>query len=401
VAAERDDKTRVLFVIGTLSIGGSERQLVELATHLAPRFAPTVCCLNAVGPLRTELTRAGVPVIDLGFGAVPAGLGIARVRAVVRWMLGVVRFARLLGRLRPDVVHGVLPHAYVVGAVAAWLAGVPVVVAGRRSLANFKRGRPVYRLAEPVVNRWTDLVIANCHAVREDTLASERLDPGKVVVVHNGLEVTRYDAPVDPELRAALQVGPGSVVIVVANLIAYKGHTFFLKAWAEVCRAWPDAVALLVGDGPERAALEALARELGVAERVRFLGSRTDVPALLAISDLLVHPSTEEGFCNAILEAMAAGRPVVATDVGGNREAVVDGETGLLVPSRAARPLAAAIASMLERPDLAKRMGIAARQRVAAEFDRSVMVRRYEDVYDGLLSRQAEARSRVRHRRAR
>jgi glycosyltransferase involved in cell wall biosynthesis len=316
-------------------------------------------------------------------------------------MLGVVRFARLLGRLRPDVVHGVLPHAYVVGAVAAWLAGVPVVVAGRRSLANFKRGRPVYRLAEPVVNRWTDLVIANCHAVREDTLASERLDPGKVVVVHNGLEVTRYDAPVDPELRAALQVGPGSVVIVVANLIAYKGHTFFLKAWAEVCRAWPDAVALLVGDGPERAALEALARELGVAERVRFLGSRTDVPALLAISDLLVHPSTEEGFCNAILEAMAAGRPVVATDVGGNREAVVDGETGLLVPSRAARPLAAAIASMLERPDLAKRMGIAARQRVAAEFDRSVMVRRYEDVYDGLLSRQAEARSRVRHRRAR
>jgi L-malate glycosyltransferase len=401
VAAERDDKTRVLFVIGTLSIGGSERQLVELATHLAPRFAPTVCCLSAMGPLGTDLTRAGVPVIDLGFGEVSSRLGVARVRAVIRWMFGVVRFTRLLGRLRPDVVHGVLPHAYVVGAVAARLAGVPVVVAGRRSLANFKRGRPLYRLAERVVNRWTDLVIANCHAVRNDTLASERLDPGKVVVVHNGLEVTRYDAPVDPELRAALQVGPGPVVIVVANLIAYKGHTFFLKAWAEVCRAWPDAVALLVGDGPERAALEALARDLGVAERVRFLGTRTDVPALLAISDLLVHPSTEEGFCNAILEAMAAGRPVVATDVGGNREAVVDGETGLLVPSRDARPLAGAIASMLERPDLAKRMGIAARQRVAATFDRSMMVRRYEDVYDGLLSRQAEARSRVRHRRAR
>jgi glycosyltransferase involved in cell wall biosynthesis len=192
-------------------------------------------------------------------------------------------------------------------------------------------------------------------------------------------------------LRAEIGLYGGPIVIVVANLIAYKGHEYFLRAWADVCRVFPGAVALLVGEGPVRAAREADARALGIETNVRFLGLRRDVPALLAVSDLLAHPSTQEGFCNALLEAMAASRPVVATDVGGNREAVVDGETGLLVPARDAARLAAAMLAVLEQPDRGVAWGRAGRRRAAERFQRSRMLREYETLYDELLTQAGRA----------
>jgi glycosyltransferase involved in cell wall biosynthesis len=148
-----------------------------------------------------------------------------------------------------------------------------------------------------------------------------------------------------------------------------------------------------------RAEREADARALGIETRVRFLGVRRDVPALLAAADLLVHPSLEEGFCNALLEAMAASRPVVATDVGGNREAVIDGETGLLVPPSDAARLAAAILTVLQQPDRGAAWGRAGRRRVVDRFQRSRMLPEYEALYDDLLAQALG--DHVRHQRAR
>lgn len=379
-------KTRVLYLIGTLDVGGAERQLVELASHIDRRFDPAVCCLFAGGPLTTVLEQAGVRVLSARIRSVRGPQRLARLNALWRLPLDAFRTWRLIRRYRPAVLHAVLFHSYVIGAFIGRLAGVPVIVAGRRSLAHFKRDRPVLRRIEAVANRLTDAIVANSEAVRQDTIASEGLTADRVSVIYNGLEPDRYVVAPSPALRVALGIGDGPVVIVVANLISYKGHPYFLRAWVRIRERFPEAVALLCGDGPARQALEAEAAALDVAASVRFLGSRQDVPDLLAIADVLVHPSLEEGFCNALIEAMAAGRPVVATDVGGNAEAVVPGETGWIVPARDADAMAEATIAVLVQPDRGRAMGAAGRRRAVASFDRRHMIAQYEALYDRLLA---------------
>jgi glycosyltransferase involved in cell wall biosynthesis len=390
-------------VIGTLDIGGAETQLVEMVLQLDRRFAPSVCCLASSGPLAQRLEEAGIRVTTIGLRGVRHGKWRRFLPAIVRLPIDLARFAVCVIAHRPLIVHGVLLHAYVLGALTGRLTGVPVIVAGRRSLSIFKNGRRFLKLSERIANRWTDLIIANSEAVRRDAIETEQLPPDKITVIHNGLDLQQYGRAPDRVLNALrrdLRLGAGPVVIVVANFIAYKGHEYFLRAWATVHRQLPEATALLVGDGPVRAAREAEARELGIDASLRFLGIRRDVPDLLAVADLLVHPSLQEGFSNALIEAMAAARPVVATDVGGNPEAVLDGETGRLVPARDADALAAAMLEILQRPDRGATLGHAGRHRACDRFQRSHMVPRYEAIYDELLARRA-GDAHVRYQRAR
>jgi glycosyltransferase involved in cell wall biosynthesis len=295
------------------------------------------------------------------------------------------RLIRDVRRFNPTVVHGLLYHGYVLGAVAGVLCGVPLIVSSRRGLSDARRRRGLSRLAVAAVNAWTDGVIANSEAVREDTIRSERLSPGLVTVIPNGIDVGRYSVSDRERTRAELGLGPEPVAIVLANFIGYKGHGYFLQAWRAVCARYPTAIALLIGDGPRRAAVEAEAKALGLGARIRFLGLRQDVPGLLPAGDLLVHPSLEEGSSNAILEAMAAGLPVVATTVGGTPEAVRHGETGYLVPPRDSDAIADAVFRVLGQPDAGREMGHAGRRRVLAEFQLSTMIQRYEGLYGQLL----------------
>ncbi len=377
----KQDRIKILYVIGTLDLGGAERQLVALAKGLdRSKFFPIVYCLTATGPLLPELTRAGIQVKCFGL----RGLTIRRNPILVARRL--VDFLLSLKKERPDVVHGLLFHAYILGSFAARLARVPIVIASRRSLGLFKERKLHYRLIEKVANRMTDLIIANSVAVREDVLRQEKVLPSKVRVIYNGIDPFLYEIQTDVGLRASLGLPNGAKVIgVVGNLIHYKGHRFFLQACPEVKAKFPDVRFLLIGDGPLRGELEVMAGELGIKEEVIFLGSRNDIPALLSIIDLFVLPSLEEGFSNAILEAMAAGKPVVATRVGGIPEAVVHEETGLLVPPKDPKALADAIIRVLSDPELAMRMGKAGRDRVIREFSLDRMVRSLEQVYEELV----------------
>src|SRR5262245_4332191 len=351
-------RLKVVYVISSLDVGGTEGQLVDLAGALDPaRFEPIVLCLadtSAFAGRQRGSTR--VESIRLR--------GVHPWRQPLTLASRVARFVQVLHRERPDVVHGFLFHGYVLGGLAARALRVPVVLASRRSLGDFKRGKPHYALLERVVNPLTDLLIANSEGVRDDVVRREGVLPGKVVVIHNGLDLQRFDGLPDPELQRQLQPAR-PVVAVVANLIRYKGHRFFLEAWSTVLRQWPNAIALLLGDGPLRKELEASVQSLGLGQSVRFLGTRHDVPAVLALVDVVVHPSLQEGFSNAILEGMAAGRPVVATAVGGNPEAVLHEETGLIVPPADSTSLAAAMERLLADPVKAKALGAAGRARVA------------------------------------
>jgi len=379
--------TKILFVIGTLDVGGTERQLVELLTRLdRRRFEPVVCCLAAGGALEEPLRRAGVSVHVAGFRGFLRFRGLAFFVRLPKLLSELGRFVLIFRRERPDIVHGFLFWAYVLGAYAARLARVPVVITSRRGLSHFKSGKPAFLLMERVANRLTDLVIANSEAVRQDAIAAEGLAAGKVIVIHNGIEAARYCRSTATELRAELAIGQEALVVaVVANLIHYKGHRYLIEAWVEVCRVVPGAVCVLVGEGPVRAALERASSDLGLRESIRFLGTRHDVPAVVAAADLLVHPSLEEGFSNAILEAMAAGKAVVATRVGGNPEAVLDGRTGVLVPPADPRALAGAVIDLLSDSGKRAAMGAAGRRRAAEVFPMEVMVDRYQQVYDELL----------------
>jgi glycosyltransferase involved in cell wall biosynthesis len=384
-------KIRLFYLIGTLDMGGAEGQLVELVTRLdRHRFAPVVCCLSSGGAYAEALAAAGIPVEVIGF----RGFRIFRHPHKVAAQM--FRLVRAMRRAQPDVVHGFLFWAYILGAFAAWMARVPVVLSSRRSLGHFKANKPHYLALERLTNRMTDLVIANSEAVRQDAIREERLPAERVMVIHNGLDLDRHGAPPDEGLRRSLGLErQGPVVGVVANFIHYKGHQFFLDAWAAAVKKFPESVALLVGDGPLRQEFEARVHAMGLGPSVRFLGTHQDVPALVALMDLVVHPSLEEGFSNAILEAMAAGKPVVATAVGGNPEAVIHGKTGLLVPPGDSQALADAMLWLLAHPREAVRFGEAGRLRVAERFEISAMVRQYEAVYERLVAEKCPERVRA------
>ncbi len=378
----RSGEIKIAFVIPSLDLGGTEHQLVALVKGLdRSRFLPVVFCLTAIGPLVADLEKAGVETRCFGLR------GLRVLRNPIRVIRCLLAFFAELKKENPGIVHGLLFHAYVLGAFAARIARIPIVIASRRSLSQFKAGKPHYPLMERLANRITDLIVANSDAVKQDVICQEKVEPSKVTVIYNGIDPSLYDIPADPGLRASLQIPEGARVIgVVANLIHYKGHRFFLQASQEVKRKHSDVKFLLIGDGPCRGELESLARELGLEKDVLFLGSRQDIPQLLALMDVAVLPSLEEGFPNAVLEAMAVSKPVVATRVGGTPEAVVHGKTGLLVPPRDPRALADAILELLGDPRLAQQMGKAGRGRVKKEFGLDRMIQEMEGLYEELIT---------------
>lgn len=370
---------RICLIIGQLGLGGAEKQVVLLAQALRLRGVDvTVVVLTAEGPRDDALRQAGVPVVHLRLQK------LAGWRTVPSLSTALVRLPRYLRRARPDVVHAFLYHSYVLGAPAARLARVPVFIAGRRSLDDFKRGRRLVLALERVATRMTHLLVANAQAVAECARISEGVPADKVAVIYNGLPSTAF-TPAEP----AVVDTPHPAVLCVANLKHYKGHTYLIDAAASLRHRGLPVTLLVVGDGPERAALERRAALAGVD--LRLLGFRTDVDRWLARADVVVLPSLTEGMSNAVMEAMAAGRPVVATAVGGTPELLADGR-GLLVPPADAGALADAVGRLLSDREQASRMGRAAREWSHTHLHADTMVDRHIALYDRLLERVAERR---------
>ena len=228
------------------------------------RFEPTVVCLSTAGPYKEPLEAAGIKVDVAGFRGF-------RVTTHPRQVaVELVRLFRLIRRTRPDIVHGFLFWAYILGAYVAWLARVPVFISSRRGLGHFKARRD-YRAMEWVANLGTRMIVANSEAVRQNSIQQERLEADRTRVIYNGLDLDRFDSAQTASLRESFHVPKGApVVAVVSNFNHYKGHATFITAWAKVVRRHPDAVALLVGDGPTRDAYEAETASMGLTRSVAF-----------------------------------------------------------------------------------------------------------------------------------
>ena len=360
-------------MIGQLGLGGTEKQIVLLARGLHDRGIDTsVLVMFEGGPRERDLHEAGVPVVHLGFARLSAA------RNAPRNVVAFVGLVRRLRRDRPDVLHAFLFYSYIIATPAARMAQVPVLVAGRRSLGVFKEGRRLLLTIERIATRATDLLIANAHAVAEDTRDRERIPAEKVCVVYNGLPEAAFR-----EFPPAYIETEHPVVLCIANLRVYKGHRHLLEAVTRLYASGMPCTLVLAGDGDQRLALDRQASRLGID--VRFVGACTEVGPLLARANVVVLPSLHEGLSNAVMEAMAAGRAIVATDVGGTPE-LLNGR-GVLIPPGDPVALAAAIERLLTDPAYASRLGARARCWSRVHLGADSMINEHVRIYAGLLER--------------
>ena len=376
-------KPTILFVIGSLEIGGAEKQMQLLVGQLHGR---THCChvysLQGGGPLKKWFEDLGVKVFSGGLKKDDIA------KAPWKVVLAEWRLLCLVHVLNPSVVHCFLPLITFLGSLAGRIARVPLVVTSRRALGTHQRRHPVLRPLDQVAARLSHRITVNSQAVWNDMVRCDHVDASKLLLIYNGVDTRLFRAaePCEKNVRRDLNLKKTmKLMIVIANLIPYKGHSDLLKAAKAVVERFPDAVFLLVGEdrGIQRK-LEQDVANLGIGQSVRFLGRRDDVPLLLTASDLSILPSHEEGFSNVILESMAASLPVIATDVGGNREAVLDGITGWVVPPEDPKALAAKIIDLLKDPDRAEEWGKRGRERVNQMFTVKKMVAAHMDLYGSL-----------------
>ncbi len=362
----------VVHFTDSCGIGGAEHALLTLMAGLKSRGWRQALMYH---------TSPGIaPLIE---GAARLDVGLWPVPRMPDGLLGARRvwaFSRQLSARRPDVFHAHLtwPLACKFGLAGAILARVPAIVATVQLYVEFPLDLSNFvqqRLIVAGVGRY----VAVSQAVSERLTHKLRWPARKVQVIRNCISTLDFDPLRDRPVKRAGQ----PVVLTVARLDEQKGHRYLLKAAAQV----PEAQFVFAGDGPLRASLEAQARSLGVEERVRFLGHRNDIPDLLADCDVFVLPSLYEGLPLSILEAMSASKPVIATQIGGTDEAVIAGETGLLIPPADPTALAAAIRTVLADKPLAQRLASAGRARVEQEFSAMKMVQQVIDVYAELLER--------------
>jgi glycosyltransferase involved in cell wall biosynthesis len=348
---------KALLVCQNLNVGGAEELVLGASTELPSVGVQTgVVALSRRGPVADEIAAAGIPV------HVVAGQPGPRDPAAF------MRLVRLLQREQPDVVHTFLIVASIYGRLAAFAAGVPVVLAAEQNVYTRKPRR--HALLERALATRTYRVVACCQAVGRFYQRQVGLPPSKVAVVYNAVRFGRRPLPTDTETaRFALKLPPEAFVLgTLGRLTEQKDQRTLLEAVASLARDVRDVVLFLAGDGPLRPELESQAARFGLADRVRFLGVRRDRATLYAAMDAFVLPSRWEGLSLALVEAMGAGRAVVATDVGGNPEVVADGRTGLLVPANDAAALTDAIVRLARDRPLRDSLGQAAAAEARVRF---------------------------------
>jgi L-malate glycosyltransferase len=371
----------VLHLIQRFYVGGAERQFIERLRAHPEGFEPVVGCLEISGGNLEEFRGLGIGEPSV----FPLHGSLLRPNTFRQ----VLRIARLVRDRGCVLVHGTDFVTNFLGVCAARLAGVPALV----SRVDMGHPRPGFgrwhRRLERLVSRAADAVCANAEAVRQLCIEEEGCRPEDVSVVRNGIDLARFDRLAAAPLLAPIPEGD-LLVAVVANLWPVKGHRLFLDAVALAHERVPQARFLLVGDGPERHFLESRIAALGLGKTVFLLGTRYDVPAILARAHAACLPSRAEGLSNALMEEMTAGLPAVATDVGGNAELIEDGVSGFIVPPGDVRSLAARLSLLLSDREAARRMGAAARRKAGNELSLFAMSEGYRNLYSRILDKQTE-----------
>jgi glycosyltransferase involved in cell wall biosynthesis len=361
---------RIVYLIDNLLHGGTQTFLLNLARSLRDRgYAQRIICLNRADSSLLGLFRTAAIPVEVW----PAWQSVSG--------FALLRLAILFREERTQVVQTMLTCADVLGRLAGRVARRPIIVSSLRGyLAPWQH----------LVNRLT-LPLAHSITVNADSLRSlvgaRKKMTSRIVTIHNGIDVESVPSTSRSEARAALGLGEHEFALgCVGRLSVEKGQRDLMAAFEQLAAVQGTAVLLLIGDGPDRRRLQTMASASRFASQIRLLGARVDACALLTGLDLLVLPSRDEGMPNIVLEAMAAGLPVVATRVGGVPDIVQDGVTGILVRPQDDEGLASAIERLAQNPQKRLQMVDAGRTRVAKDFPLSSMVDGYDQLYRGLLA---------------
>lgn len=363
------DPVRVCFMIDRLSRAGTETQMLALIRELdRSQVEPSLVLLDGEDDLSRALEPADCPVIHLG------------VRRLVS--LSAARAARRLRAFwreqRPDVLQIYFLDASYFGAPLAKLCGVKKVIRVRNNLGYWMNAR--HRALGRLVRPFVDATLTNTAAGKQNLIDSEGHSPDRVVVLENGVDTVRFNRFMFPDTsKPRVRVG------CVANLRAVKNIDGLMRAAKTALDRFPKLIFEVIGDGEQREELERLHGELGLGERFKLRGSVADVAGFLRTVDIAVLPSHSEGMSNALLEYMAAGRAVIATDVGANAELVRHGKDGLIVAPGDGKAIVDALGELLANPLRAAGFGASARKRAEAEFSRNAMRQRFEEFYRNMV----------------
>jgi glycosyltransferase involved in cell wall biosynthesis len=365
---------RVMFVITCMPVGGAETLLVNLVRRMdRRRFAPELCCLKYLGPLG-EVLASEIPTFS----------GLLSQKYDVRVL---PRLTRLLKRRQVDAVItvGTGGDKMFWGRLAAWRAKTPVIASALHSTGLPDHVEWLNRRLAPLTDAFIGVARPHAQYLAEHEGCPRR----KIVVIPNGVDVERFrPLPPDFALRARLGLPAGApVAAIVAALRPEKNHELFLNAASLIRQARSDAQFLIIGDGPKRPELEALRDKLGLGDAVHFLGTRGDIPELLSLADVLMLTSHMEANPVSILEALACGKPVVATRVGSIAESVHDGQSGYLVEPGDAAALADRTVELFNDRATARRFGQAGRQTVVEHGSLERMVEGYQEMIEEIYRR--------------
>ncbi len=354
-------KKHVIHILCAFDYGGAERfvyDLVKFGNH--EKFSFSVITVVGGGPLQPLFETLGVPIHVLHKKG-KLGLG------VIREMVKILKFEKA------DIVHTHQFAGAAWGRIAAILAEIPTILTTEVNV-NLDEGW-VKKRVKQLLSHWNKKIIAISQAVYDDTFRTEHVSPKKLAIISNGIDLQKFwGAP-----RVPSTVAP--VVGVVARFYPQKGHTTLLAAWPEVVAAIPGARLKLVGTGPLEAQLKAMVQTLQLQETVEFVGGISDVSAWYGKCNLVVLPSHWEGQGIVLLEAMAAGRAIVASDVGGISEVITKGETGVLVPPKDPDTLSAAMLEVIRNPEETQAM-IERAQAEVKRYDIRLIVQQYEQLYE-------------------
>jgi len=376
----------ILYLIDTFisppdkpSEGGAERQLYLLSTSLDPDLFKTIV---------VQLFPSSSPSIAIGkIGAAEMLHFPTKKFYNFQGVKQIAKLVKLAKREKVDIIHTFFEKSDVMGWLTARLAGIPVWITSWRDL-GFKR-KKIYKKIFKLTAKNCSMCVANCYAIKKEVIERENLPDEKIVVIHNGLDISQYAGPLNGNyLRTELHLKHDVPIVgMIADInFEIKGHRFFIEAAKRILAQAPNVEFILVGDGALRQQYEKLSEELGVRQKIHFLGKRGDIPVILSSIKVSVLCSTSEGFSNVILESMAAGKAVVATNIGGNPELVTDDVTGFLVPPADSKALANAIINLLHEPNKAVMMGAEGRKIVRERFTIEAMIKSYENLYQSLSS---------------
>ncbi len=371
-------KIRILYIITSSGIGGAEKILYYTATGLDHnKYDVSVCSLKNKGEIARELEKRGIKVYCLHMGGRERFFG---------WLSSIIALIRLfpyLRRKKPTIVHSFLFRANILTRIVGYLTGIPIVISSVRVMGGEKK---YFHYVEMITSFMVDHYVAVSESVKRYIIDKSRISDEKISVIYNGVNFKNQDDPHEQNVKIPFKVeNEDRLLMTVGRLHVQKGHCYLIKAISKVQKEFPKVKLLVIGKGEEENNLKKLVKTLDLTDKIVFIGLSSDIEKILAIAELFLLPSLWEGLPNALLEAMAAGKPVLATEVGGIPELVVRGETGILIPPRDSDVLATAIIDLLRNKLKAKDMGEAGRTRAEEHFSIQKMIEKTGSLYQKLL----------------